>query len=302
MTIPIKSGTASTKKATQNIGANIYKLVVRNLKTGTASVEDTSSDTYKKADQTFQFADGKTEKAAVVIELSSAKKKDPKRQAQEMDILAVDVGILDEAASKKIGFVHRHIAAIEKELKEEIVKHKVRYELAHINSKPPPSDTVQLVPKSFRFVTYVKDKTDKDTKDETPPALSLLIQTSDKDNGEKAGVQRKWGTLWNDTNKCSPIPKGHTASIIFKKLMIYGKMIAPALKSQSYDSELVSSQGDLQVLVKTGIKKHRERECTVNPIAGGLGTETRTVSEINVTLDPLRLILNQVSRYIQIPD
>ncbi|KAH0832336.1 hypothetical protein J3R83DRAFT_13352 [Lanmaoa asiatica] len=161
----------------------------------------------------------------------------------------------------------------------------IRYEIARVKAIPPPSGTIQLKPKSFRFDAFLPSESPKP---DDAGVLTLFIQTRDTNYGRENELATKWESQWRTDLTCSPIPRDQTASIIFSKDMIFETVIKPALKVANFEGTLKDSVGSLQVGIETGKKVRRGELDTIKK------SVRYNVSPVSMDLPPLTLLLKEV--------
>ena len=292
LTIPICGGTTVAKKIEEGeevkkekkpvedtIDDGVYQLLVRGLLLATASG---STSTTTPADTPFVFEDSGKD-GTVVIDFPTSKN------------LTVDVEDGPNApkeGKKRCKFMEESYKPLVRDaVRDEFrITHKdVRLELARVNPARPPQDdrnAVKLQPKSFMFAVLPE-------KDWGEAILTLFIQTGSTNNGLRNDtLGSKWRARWFEDIGCSPLYQGHTASILFRKQMVYDAMIKPSFDRKNWSSELEDTKGDLTITFFTRQKIRRERKVEDNSVQGPLSSivDIKEISEIDADPDPIRII------------
>ncbi|KAF8573550.1 hypothetical protein K439DRAFT_1665766 [Ramaria rubella] len=264
LAIPIVGGSATQSGTTESFPSGVYNVQILNIKLnasqggyptpGTGSMSDTITS---GSLQPFIFPAGKSTDGVVVIN-GDASQKDMRIIVARAD------GKEDSESTENDYIIKEHQDGLATALKEQYKT--FRYEIARVKSDDPPAGFIKLFPKCFMFTVYTPRPNTT-----TASVLSLFIQTSDGTIGigTQDNLSLDWVSLWREKVKCSPIPTGQKASIIFHNGMIVKTMIEPTLKSQGFslndkDSNKAPGKIELFIDVKKTIDRAEDIQDTRN--------------------------------------
>lgn len=236
--VPIVGGTVNIHgRDPVAVPSDAYTLVLMNLELRTA--EGPWDTNPKRHDKVFTFC-GETRKGSVIIApplLKSDFEVDFRRQSSHVP----DIPIIDTNSGRMTESIERLF------LRDRMYRESIRYEIACIVS----TSQYQLRLESFLFDAFPLS----DTPDEKDPGiLTLFIQTRRPNYGNQGlhqpvKVENRdeyfslWGQMWHEKLKCSPVPEGHTASIIFSKEMIYESAVKPTLNGKEFTAQRIDPGG-----------------------------------------------------------
>ncbi|KAF8431465.1 hypothetical protein L210DRAFT_3560446 [Boletus edulis BED1] len=278
LSFPVVDGTARAEGGDPAIiRPGRYSLVLGTLKLATA--KGAADPDTKSYDQPFVIPDEGSKQGCVVIDLPTS------------EDLTVDIKVDRNSSVPEIPILDSFIPNVCAAIKELLTApgKAIRYEIARVKAIPPPSGTIQLKPKSFRFHAFLPSEAPKPT---DAGVLTLFIQTRTKNDGMKEGLATEWERMWRNTLKCSPIPTSQTASIIFSKDMIYEIVFKPAIEAKKYTGTLENSKGGMKMKINIGETAKRQG---VNKIVKGkFGSSVRYyTAAVSKYLPPLELTLSE---------
>ncbi|KAF5366540.1 hypothetical protein D9758_008962 [Tetrapyrgos nigripes] len=229
LTMPILSGriwrvdTADGKvHPTTELKGGIYSIIIAKISLGTISGETEAGD-IKHGNDIVEFPLDKISDEQIVINFPASGTLDY-RITYPSDMPGNDIPWAMHENNLLVALCTYFPATVK----------AIHYALAGINNQPPASGVVDLIPHTFRIVTY-KDN-------DTNPAksyLSVLIQTRGSTvRGNTKQLQSSWNAQWVAAN-VNPVPVGKSASIIINNAFFVTSFITPTLKGSNQITDVV---------------------------------------------------------------